>query len=176
MWVQSVGQGDSLEEKMATHSSILAWIIPRTEETVGYSPQGHKGPDTSEHTCICNCFTMLCWFLLYNELNQLYAYVYPSLVSLPSTLAHPGLQSTELRVPCAIEQLLAGCWHLFYTWKCTHANATLPVHPTLSFSPTLIMSTSAASTTASLLVAMWMNLESVLQSEVSQKEKTNIVC
>ena len=30
--VQSLGPEDSLEEKMATHSSILAWEIPRTEE------------------------------------------------------------------------------------------------------------------------------------------------
>ena len=27
MWVQSLGQEDPLEEKMATHSSILAWDI-----------------------------------------------------------------------------------------------------------------------------------------------------
>ena len=27
-WVQSLGQEDSLEESMATHSSILAWRIP----------------------------------------------------------------------------------------------------------------------------------------------------
>ena len=32
MWVQSLGQEDPLEEEMATHSSILAWRIPRTEE------------------------------------------------------------------------------------------------------------------------------------------------
>ena len=32
MWVQSVGQEDLLEEEMATHSSILAWEIPWTEE------------------------------------------------------------------------------------------------------------------------------------------------
>ena len=32
MWVQSLGQEDSLEESMATHSSILAWRIPWTEE------------------------------------------------------------------------------------------------------------------------------------------------
>ena len=31
-WVQSLGQEESLEEEMATHSSILAWRIPRTEE------------------------------------------------------------------------------------------------------------------------------------------------
>ena len=32
MQVQSLGQEDPLEEKMATHSSIVAWEIPRTEE------------------------------------------------------------------------------------------------------------------------------------------------
>ena len=31
-WVQSLGQEDLLEKEMATHSSILAWRIPRTEE------------------------------------------------------------------------------------------------------------------------------------------------
>ena len=32
MWVQSLGQEDPLEEDTATHSSILAWRIPWTEE------------------------------------------------------------------------------------------------------------------------------------------------
>ena len=31
-WVQCLGQEDPLEEKMATHSSILAWRIPCTEK------------------------------------------------------------------------------------------------------------------------------------------------
>ena len=31
---------DPLEEEMATHSSILAWRIPWTEEPVSYSPWG----------------------------------------------------------------------------------------------------------------------------------------
>ena len=31
-WVQSLGQEDSLEKEMATHSSILAWRIQWTEE------------------------------------------------------------------------------------------------------------------------------------------------
>ena len=31
-WVQFLGPEDPLEEEMATHSSILAWRIPRTEE------------------------------------------------------------------------------------------------------------------------------------------------
>ena len=33
MWVQSLGQKIPLEKEIATHSSILAWEIPRTEES-----------------------------------------------------------------------------------------------------------------------------------------------
>ena len=33
IWVQSLGREDPLEKDMATHSSILAWEIPWTEET-----------------------------------------------------------------------------------------------------------------------------------------------
>ena len=35
MWVQSLGPEDPLEEGMVTHSSILAWKIPWTEEPGG---------------------------------------------------------------------------------------------------------------------------------------------
>ena len=31
-WVQTLGREDPLEKEMATHSSILAWKIPWTEE------------------------------------------------------------------------------------------------------------------------------------------------
>ena len=31
-WVLSVGQEDPLEKEVATHSSVLAWEIPWTEE------------------------------------------------------------------------------------------------------------------------------------------------
>ena len=34
-WVQSLGQGDPLKMKMATHSSMLAWRIPWAEEPGG---------------------------------------------------------------------------------------------------------------------------------------------
>ena len=37
MLVPSLGREDPLEERMATHSSILAWRIPWTEEPGGYS-------------------------------------------------------------------------------------------------------------------------------------------
>ena len=47
-WVRSLGQEDPLEKEMATHSSILAWRIPWTEEPGGCSLWGRKKSDTSE--------------------------------------------------------------------------------------------------------------------------------
>ena len=38
--VRSLGQEDPLEMEMATHSSILAWRIPWTEEPGGLQPRG----------------------------------------------------------------------------------------------------------------------------------------
>ena len=46
--VQSLGQEDPLKKGMATHSSILAWEIPWTEELAGYSPWGCKESNTNE--------------------------------------------------------------------------------------------------------------------------------
>ena len=43
-WVRSLGQEDPLEEGMATHSGILAWRIPRTEESGGLQSMGVVKP------------------------------------------------------------------------------------------------------------------------------------
>ena len=45
--VQALGQEDALEKEMATHSSILAWEIPQTEEhgrlqSIGSQKVGHN--------------------------------------------------------------------------------------------------------------------------------------
>ena len=46
MWVRSLCQEDPLEEGMATHSSILAWRIPLTEDPGGLqSMESHKVTD-----------------------------------------------------------------------------------------------------------------------------------
>ena len=47
-WVRSLGQEDPLEKEMATHSSILAWKIPWTEEPGRLQSMGHKESDTTE--------------------------------------------------------------------------------------------------------------------------------
>ena len=41
--VRSLGWEDFLEKGMATHSSILAWRIPRTEEPGGLQSMGWEG-------------------------------------------------------------------------------------------------------------------------------------
>ena len=46
--VRSLGWEDPLEKGMATHSSILAWRIPWTEEPGGLQSMGHKELDTTE--------------------------------------------------------------------------------------------------------------------------------
>ena len=39
-WIRSLGWEDPLEKGMATHSSILAWSIPWTEEPGGLQSMG----------------------------------------------------------------------------------------------------------------------------------------
>ena len=41
-WVQSLSQEDPVEKRMATHSSILAWRIPWTEEPGGLQSTGSQ--------------------------------------------------------------------------------------------------------------------------------------
>ena len=42
MQVRSLGQEDPLEKEMSTHSSILAWRIPWTEEPGGLQSMGSQ--------------------------------------------------------------------------------------------------------------------------------------
>ena len=47
-WVQSLGWEDSLEEGVATHSSVLAWRIPMDRGTWQATVHGVTESDTSE--------------------------------------------------------------------------------------------------------------------------------
>ena len=56
-WVRSLGWEDPLEKEMATHSSILAWRIPWTEEpgglqSTGLQRVGHDWAPNKEKTYI----------------------------------------------------------------------------------------------------------------------------
>ena len=50
MWVRSLGWEDPLEEDMETHSSILAWRIPWTEEPGGLQSLGSQ---RVRHNSVC---------------------------------------------------------------------------------------------------------------------------
>ena len=47
-WVRFLGQEDPLEKEMATHSRILAWRIPWTEEPGGLQSMRSQESDTTE--------------------------------------------------------------------------------------------------------------------------------
>ena len=47
-WVRSLGWEDPLDKGTATHSSILTWRVPLTEEPGGLHSWAHKESDTTE--------------------------------------------------------------------------------------------------------------------------------
>ena len=51
--VQSLGREDLLKESMATHSSILAWRIPWTEDPGKLQSRGLQRINTTEHMQMC---------------------------------------------------------------------------------------------------------------------------
>ena len=81
-WVQSLGREDPLEKEMATHSSILAWRIPWTEELGGLQSTGRKESDTTEQLH----FLSLSLFTQRKPLEY-------------KTWHHPTTNSTLLRMP-----------------------------------------------------------------------------
>ena len=96
-----------------------------------------------------NYFTILCQFLLYNKVNQPYAYIYPhipSLLNLPPILPIPPLQvvaNTKLISPCydAASHQLTILHLVVYICRCySHFAPASPSHP-VSSSP-FSMSTS----------------------------------
>ena len=64
-WVHSLGPEDSQEKKRATHSSILAWETPWTEEPGGLQSMGHKRVRhdlaTKQQQRLCS---VGCWMLV----------------------------------------------------------------------------------------------------------------
>ena len=68
--VQSQGQEDPLQEGMATHSTVLAWRIPRTEEPCGLRSTGSQRDtcDWSSLACVHTpTFAFASWALINNK-------------------------------------------------------------------------------------------------------------
>ena len=69
MWetrVQSLGWKDPLEEVISTHSSILSWRIPKTEESGG---QWSTGPQRVGHNQANNTFRFHKFLLMYDFIH-----------------------------------------------------------------------------------------------------------
>ena len=63
-WVRSLGWEDPLEEGIATHSSILAWIIPMDTGTWGGAVHGgHKESDMTEQLTLIQLSIMSSRFI-----------------------------------------------------------------------------------------------------------------
>ena len=80
--VRSLGREDPLEEDMATHSNILAWRIPWTEEPGSCSPRGCKKLDMAKVTEHAHMhrekkksqFSFYLDYILYTELHIIHVY------------------------------------------------------------------------------------------------------
>ena len=99
---------------------------------------------------------MVCQFLLYNKVNQLYIYIYPHISSLlhlpPSQPLYPnplGGHKAPNCSPCAMQLLPTS--YLFYIWQCIYVHATLSLRPSLPFF--LPVSSSPLSTSVSLFLS-----------------------
>ena len=68
--IQSLGWEDPLEKRMATHSSIVAWIIPWTEEPGKLQSMGSQ---RIRHDWATNTFTLNIFVqLLFNQIKEIY--------------------------------------------------------------------------------------------------------
>ena len=126
--VLSLGQEDPLEKKMATHSSILAWRIPWTEEPDGLQSMGSQrvGPDwatnthTHTHTAALQCCVSFRCTMKW--ISNMHTYM----PSLPTTHhpIHLGHHRALTWAPSTIYQIpIAIC----VTHGCGHT--AIPTHP-----------------------------------------------
>ena len=81
----------------------------------------------------CGCFTVLCLFLLYSKVNQLYVYVSPLLLGFPSHLGHHRALS---RFPLLYSRFLLVS---YFMHSISSVSMSIPISP---FSPCLVLSTS----------------------------------
>ena len=87
MWVQCLGQEDSMEKGVATHSSILAWRIPWTEEPGALQSMWSQSHILPKQLC-CTCGIGLKFLLLqivakiwYAKLFKLFCFWWDKIIS-----------------------------------------------------------------------------------------------
>ena len=158
MRVQSLGWEDPLEKEMATHSNILAWEIPGTEDPGRLQSMGFQRVRqnlVTKQLTICyrndihiifvftvphflkNLFYFLpiqycIGFAIYQNESATGIHVFPILNPPPSSLTIPSLWVIPVHQPQAssiVHRTWAG--NSFHIWYYTCFNAILPNHPTL---------------------------------------------
>ena len=119
-----------------------------------------------------NCFTIMCQFLLYNKVNQLYVYRYPPLLHFPSTPApsHPSWssQSSKLSLLC---HAAASCQPaISYTRQCMLVHSVHSFHLLLPLMGPHVCSLCVSR--EQLLIDPNMHTVYIKKSQVSQKIQT----
>ena len=127
MWVQSLDPEETLGEGMTTHSSIVAWRIPWTEQpgrpqSIGLQTVGHNRSDlthmhhydchilSSMYVCICHlsiypCIQpptiCLCTYLSFNYLSTYLSTHPPICLSIQSLIRYlPFLSLIDASIQC----------------------------------------------------------------------------
>ena len=125
-WVLSLGLEDPLENGKATHSSILAWRIPWTGQSMG-----HKESDTTERLSLSLLFAISYIFPLPSRTN-----IYSPFV-LCISIRHLLEPKYIIGVVAAVQSL--SCVQLFVTPSTAARQASLPF--TIPWSLLKLMST-----------------------------------
>ena len=86
MGIRSLGWEDSLEEEMATHSSILAWRIPWTEST---AHRVAKSQTLLKQLSTC-CLAILFYFIIFCPRGCGILVFQPGIETVPSALKEPS--------------------------------------------------------------------------------------
>ena len=114
-WVQSLGREDPLEKEMATHSSILAWRIPWTEEpgglrSTGLQRVGHNWATSLTHSLNVSLLNIYFDYYLFGR-----AWCYLQHSGSSVLIVACGIFSCiNLIVACGIWFLDQGSWPLFW--------------------------------------------------------------
>ena len=140
-WVRSLGWEDPLEKEMATHSSTIAWKIPWIEEPGRLQSMGSQ---RVRHDWV----TLLSFF-------------------------HLGIYPEENRVEkdTSIPLFIAALFTIARTWKQSRRPLTGEWIKKLWYVYTMEYYSAIKRNAFESVLMRWMNLEPIIQSEVSQKEK-----
>ena len=121
-WVQSLGQEKPPEKGMATHSNILAWGIPWTEEPDGLQSMGLQriGHNWVTNTHISGKEPQFCWYSPFLNINFFWLHHTACEILVPwlgmepmaSALEAPSLnhRSTQLITLYIMLRLAVGSW------------------------------------------------------------------